>query len=245
MRRNSGTELIVQAITGLFITFSVISCWRTPFLAFILLGLCLAGQLAFWREPADGAMMCFAAILGAPSEIIMVHNQVWTYHAPGLVFGVPAWLPLVWANLFCLFRRITLTVGSLIPGGSGSHIGQRLFFGFLALMIIAYFLITIFLIRKNIAFVFTVFLIPVVIFRHGEYERLLFIISAILGTLGEYMMMQLGFWHYHFPLLKSIGLPLSLPLAWGLSGVIISTLAGYWNREEIRVTGIFRTKKLF
>ena len=46
------------------------------------------------------------------------------------------------------------------------------------------------------------------------------------------MCMKLGFWHYHYPLIKSIGLPLSLPLAWGLSSVIIGRIAMMWEKDK-------------
>ena len=80
-------------------------------------------------------------------------------------------------------------------------------------------------IAKKFAITFSLFMVVMAIFRHSRKDVLLFIVGAILGTAGEYLCMQLGFWHYHKPTLKAIGLPLSLPLAWGLSSVIIVTLA--------------------
>jgi hypothetical protein len=41
--------------------------------------------------------------------------------------------------------------------------------------------------------------------------------------------MQLGFWQYHYPYFKSVGLPLSLTMAWGLSAVMIGRLAMIWE----------------
>ena len=66
----------------------------------------------------------------------------------------------------------------------------------------------------------TIIMIPVAILWHGERDIMIFFIGAILGTTGEYICMKLGFWYYHFPFFRSFGLPVSLPLAWGLSAVI-------------------------
>jgi hypothetical protein len=58
---------------------------------------------------------------------------------------------------------------------------------------------------------------------------LIFVIGGALGTLGEYICMKLGFWQYHYPFFMAIGLPLSLPLAWGLSAVIVARIARIWE----------------
>ena len=78
---------------------------------------------------------------------------------------------------------------------------------------------------EKYAVAFSLFMIPAIIFWHSQQNILLFITGALLGTFGEYLCMKLGFWHYHTPFFKSIGLPISLPLAWGLSSVIIGNLA--------------------
>ena len=73
-----------------------------------------------------------------------------------------------------------------------------------------------------------------IIFWNKERDILLFIIGGILGTFGEYLCMQLGFWHYHFPHFKSIDLPISLPMAWGLSGIMIGRIAKIWETAPPR-----------
>jgi hypothetical protein len=164
--------------------------------------------------------------------MLCVRLGVWTYHAPGLVFGIPVWIPLAWAFLFCLFRRISLSIHSVRRRiwRNREMLSVKILFGVLCGVIVVYYLITVSLIMRTIAIVYTAFMIPAVIFWHGERDILIFIIGGILGTVGEYICMKLGFWHYHYPLLRSIGLPISLPLAWGLSSVITGRVAKIWEK---------------
>ncbi len=210
----------------------VVIWWRKPVWLSLLLGGGLLVQLWFWREKADVAMMAAAALLGTPSEMLCVRLGVWTYHAPGLVFGIPVWIPLVWAFLFCLFRRISLSIHSVRwrIWRNREMLSVKILFGILCGVIVVYYLITVSLIMRTIAIVYTAFMIPAVIFWHGERDILIFLIGAVLGTLGEYICMKLGFWHYHYPVFRSIGLPISLPLAWGLSSVITGRIAGIWEK---------------
>jgi len=234
MRGRLGVELFFEAFIGIYVLAVVVICWRTPVWLSLLLGGCLGIQLWFWREKADAATMIAAALLGTSSEMLCVRLGVWTYSAPGVVFGLPVWIPLVWASLFCLFRRMSITIASLAhriwPDEKAS--ARRIFFGILGGLIVVYYLITASIIRRLIAAVYTVFMIPAVIFWRRERDILIFVISGVLGTLGEYICMKLGFWQYHYPFLRSIGVPISLILAWGLSGVIIGRIAGIWEKGE-------------
>lgn len=234
MRRDLSVEFILETLVGLYVVGVVVLCWRRPLLATLLLGGGLAIQVWLWREKADAAMMVAAALLGTPSEILCVRLGVWSYHAPGLVFGIPVWLPLVWASLLCLFRRISLSIHSVIlhtwPGRN--PVARKLLFGVLGGVILSYYLVTVSVIIRTIALAYTVFMIPAVIFWHGGRDILIFCIGATLGTIGEYICIKLGFWHYHYPFFMAIKVPISLPLAWGLSSVITGRIAGIWDKGK-------------
>ena len=227
-------EFIFELFACIYIAAVVVLFWNKPFAATLLLAAGAAGQFAFFRTRADLAMMVAAALIGTPAEMLCVKEGVWTYIAPGLVLGVPVWLPLVWANLFGLFRRISFSIMKVLPQGSpgDTKIAAKIFFICLSLVIIIYYVISMFLIRKSIAIIFSVFMVPAVFFWHEKRDILIFVIGGILGTLGEYMCMKLGFWHYHYPYFKSIGLPVSLPLAWGLSAVTIGRIARNWESSK-------------
>lgn len=239
MRRNLSVEFMFEAFVGIYVVSVVVLCWRRPLWASLLLAGGLVIQLWLWREKADAAMMVAATLLGTPSEILCVKFGIWSYHAPGLVFGIPVWIPFVWASLLCLFRRISLSIYSLTwrVWPSSKMVARKVFLGMLGGVIVVYYLATIAVIMRTIAIAYTIFMIPAVIFWHGGRDILIFFVGAALGTLGEYICIKLGFWHYHYPVFMSIGIPLSLPLAWGLSSVITGRIAGIWEkRKELQMS---------
>jgi len=233
LNRPLAKELVFEFLTGLYLLAVVVLCWRHPALTTALLVVGAGIQLWFWREKADVAMMVAAAVLGTPSEMVSVKLNVWTYYAPGLVFGIPVWIPLVWANLFCLYRRASLTGLALArekwPKDGFPSIRDCSWV--LGVVVLLYAFVTLAVIRRAIAIVYGVFMIPTLLCWHKERDILIFCIGAVLGTVGEYLCMRLGFWVYHYPYFESIGLPISLPLAWGLSAIITSRIASLWERR--------------
>ena len=229
-------ELFFEAFTGIYILIVVAVFWQKPLWTSLLLAGGLAMQLLFWREKADLAAMVAAALLGTPSEIVCVKTGVWTYHAPGMVLGIPVWIPLVWALLFCLFRRGSFTIlaitGRIWP--DPHMLVRKVLFRGLGGFIVIYALVTLYIIKKTIAAVYAAFLVPALIFWREEKDIVIFIIGGAFGTAGEYTCMKLGFWQYHYPFLRSIGVPISLPLAWGLSAVIIGRIAGIWDGMPLK-----------
>jgi hypothetical protein len=227
-------DFLYESVAAVYLIAVVVLLWK----AALATSLFLAAGIVFWllkfKNKADAAAMVAAAVLGTPSEILCVKYGVWTYEAPGLVLGVPIWLPLIWASLFCLFRRLTRTLlkvaDQLWP--APYRLPRRLCFALLAALILAYYITISLAIYRHIAIVYTVIMLIAVFFWRAERDILIFIIGGILGTFGEYVCMRLGFWHYHFPYLKSIGLPISLPMAWGLSAVIIGRIASIWENKR-------------
>lgn len=224
-------EFVFEIFTGLYVIATVLICWKIPALAIILLTLGLGMQFFFWREKADVVMMIGAAFLGTPSEMLCVKLGVWSYHAPGLFLGIPVWIPLVWAYLFCFLRRLSITIHSAIQRiwKTSDTFALKLIYGILSGLIIIYYIITVSLVKKQFAIIYSLFMITAMIFWHRQKDILIFVIGGVIGTFGEFICMKLGFWNYHYPYLRSIGLPLSLPLAWGLSSVIIGNIARIWE----------------
>ena len=235
MRRSIGQEFLFEIMTSFYLVGVVVFFWRTPFWASLLLVFGLGIQLRFWGEKGDAATMAAAALLGTPSEIICVKYGIWSYEAPGLFLGIPVWIPLIWASLFCLFRRISITIHGVVQRiwPDSRTAWSRIFLGVLGAVILVYYVLVAFTIMQTIAAVYSFFMLLAVIFWHKGRDILIFIVAGILGTFGEYICMKLGFWEYHFPFFRSIGLPISLPMAWGLSGVMIGRIARIWGTQEI------------
>lgn len=234
MRKNLGLQFAYEIFAGLYLVSVVVFFWRYPFATGLLLGVGLGIWLWRWGDKADAAAMLAAALLGTPSEIVCVKYGVWTYRAPGLIMGIPLWIPLIWASLFCLFRRTSMTFHAI------SHriwLGQtptsrKIAFGFLAALIAAYYLLVAVTIIRSIAVVYTIFTLVAVIFWHEERDIIIFIVGGVIGTVGEYICMDLGFWQYLYPYFRDTGLPISLPMAWGLSAVIVARIAGILETDR-------------
>jgi len=227
----SQISIWIEILAGMYLTVVVVFFWRYPALTALLLGVGIVFWLWRYRNRADAAAMVWAALLGTPSEMLCVKYGVWTYKAPGLILGIPVWIPLIWASLFCLFRRITLTLIHLAERQwpEPKALPKKILFGFLSACILAYYVVVVFSIARFIAVVYSIFVLAGIIFWRRERDILIFIVGAILGTFGEYICMQLGFWQYQYPYFKSIGMPISLPMAWGLSAVMIGRLAQIWE----------------
>ena len=216
MQPKIAIELIVEIVAGVYLTAVVVFLWEHPVTATLLLAVGIGLWVLKYRNKADVVVMLAAALLGTPSEMICVKYGVWTYHAPGLILGVPVWIPLIWASLFCLFRRITLSFTAIadIIWPVTAATSRKIVFGFLIGVILVYYLAVFATITRSIAMVYTV---------------IIFIVGATLGTIGEAICMKVGFWHYHSPYFKAVGMPISLPMAWGLSAVIIGRIAKNWE----------------
>jgi len=212
---------------GLSVCFSVLLLWNYPdYLTFILVSAIFI-QVYYHRTMQDIVMMVSAALIGTPSEILCVKTGIWTYYGPDLVYGIPYWIPLIWGFLFCFFRRFTLTLFTLfdmIPHVNTKTI-SLVFYISLRILISTYLIYTFIHISRHIAYVYTLFFIILVLWRHSRFDVIIFLAGGFFGTLGEYLCMKQGYWIYHTPFFKSIGLPISLPIAWGLSAVLTGKIA--------------------
>ncbi len=227
-------SIAIEILAGLFLVLTVVLFWRQPILATILLSTGIALWLCYYRNRADAAAMLWAALLGTPSEMLCVYKGVWAYQAPGVILGIPVWIPLIWASLFCLFRRIVLTLLDLVNRRwpDPNTLSRRILFNALEAIIIVYFIWVAFSIARSIALVYAIIILIAAFFWRQERDVLIFLVGGFLGTLGEFICMQLGFWQYHYPYFKSMGLPLSLTMAWGLSAVMIGRLAMRWETKS-------------
>ena len=58
---------------------------------------------------------------------------------------------------------------------------------------------------------------------HNKYDRILFVLGALGGSLGEISAVNLGIWSYTNPFL--LGIPLWLPFIWGETIVVAKKAA--------------------
>jgi len=232
--RDLWIEFGFEAVSSLYVLAVVALCWSRPGWLSLLLAAGLCAQISFWRTKADAATMMVAALLGAPSEILCVKTGVWTYYAPGLIFGIPIWIPLVWAYLLCLFRRLSISINSFTLGvwpTDNSRMRKHVY-RTAAGLVLVYCLVALAVIRKSIAVAYAIPMILAIIFWHAETDIIIFLVGAAIGTLGEGIFVKLGFWQYHYPFFQSLGIPISLPLAWGISSVVVGRIASMFAEKE-------------
>ena len=58
---------------------------------------------------------------------------------------------------------------------------------------------------------------------HSRSEVAYFGLAALLGPLGEFVAVSFGAWEYSLPWVK---IPIWLPLAWGIAGLILNKIVG-------------------
>ena len=59
-------------------------------------------------------------------------------------------------------------------------------------------------------------------FRHTREDLYFYFIALIVGPFGETIAIKLGAWYYAQP--EFFGIPLWLPVLWGLSGIVLKNL---------------------
>jgi len=215
---------------GLYILAVVPLLWQHSLLVTILLSGGSISSLLYCRGKERLIAFIIAAILGPFAEYISVIKGVWEYKIPS-PFILPLWLPLVWGYLVILFRELSLFLDQKILTFPQKKIEKTIHW-LLGISALAYCIWTLLAIHWGIALVYAVFVVMGLFFWRSKKDILTFWIGGILGTLGEYLCMKRGMWDYTFPYFRSIGLPLSLPLAWGVMTLFVSRIGEFWTKER-------------
>ncbi|GEM_PF-5034834 len=190
-------------------------------LFFILLGL-LIGILRLCNTSFYRRLAIFAFLFGSIGEWLCCRVNLWVYANPTWQ-GLPVWLPLIWPILMLSFWQLSLIVDKLFQ----NHLRIALLMQAVGWLLIVVYSIFCFLnIDKAIASVYLIFSLGFLIWGRSRQFLLYFLISAIGGAFGEIICMRFDVWYYTHPFFLKLGIPLSLPLAWGLSAVTIALLAG-------------------
>lgn len=219
-------QALFGALTGASLFAAVVWSWHQPALTTLALTLVLIAQLQYHPHPRDRHAMLAAALLGTPAEAVSVHLGEWTYHAPGLILGLPIWIPLIWANLFALYRRLTRLLLAVLPARTEFRVP---YVRILTILIALYAFLTLALMDKMplVHLLYAGFLIIMAGYWREEADLSIFVIGSLLGTLGEFTCVQLGYWHYYNPYFNALGIDITLAMDWGLSAVIIHRIASF------------------
>ena len=169
-------------------------------------------------------LAALATLFGAGGELLCTAPGInlWVYEHPSF-WNIPAWLPLIWPILLITFTDLATFVHQQIA----THLSGKVYWLIVHLgqaLAVAYSLYTFVRIQWVIASVFLAFFVLLVLYARQPDRIVLFWVAAVGGSIGEYICIQSGVWHYTRPFFAEFGVPLSLPLAWGLSANIILLL---------------------
>ncbi len=171
-------------------------------------------------------LVIFSSLFGVAGEILCCHYGLWVYNNSS-VWGIPMWLPMVWPILLMTFSE----VAGFLNDACERLLKPKVYVILIHILrgtILVYAFFTFIFIHKVIASVFAVFLALMLIFsRNRPYYVVLFLMAGSGGALGETICIANGVWYYKAFMFAVMGItiPLSLPLAWGLSANIIYLLS--------------------
>lgn len=172
-----------------------------------------ANSTTYWMVP-------IAMVVSVIGDLLAYHFKAWSYANPTFAIGTPIWLPMGWAIMLILFDDLAETIFEWMKAKMSPRT-LSIIINILRGLILVYAWIALHSINKTYALLFLLLAIPVFIFIRGPYNVILFIVAAVHGTAFEYFCIQNGAWKYTYPYFDKYGIPISLPLGWGLIGNII------------------------
>ncbi|MBI4179111.1 hypothetical protein HY522_06800 [bacterium] len=207
----------------------VLSRWQWACAAALLAG--LAAILAWEKNRREYFLriMLVAGLLGSIGEWVCVHKfDLWRYHFPVFKWGLPVWIGFVWAYLFSVYILIAEPFAS---GWSRLPENLRRLLGVTFGVTFFLFLHEVFdRIGIYISYYYILFLGAGLVLWRTPLDIFTLIVAGLGGTFGEYLAIQNGLWHYTQPAFTGTGMPISLPLAWGLAGVYVRNAAlRFWQ----------------
>ncbi|MBI9076009.1 MAG: hypothetical protein JEZ02_11400 [Desulfatibacillum sp.] len=199
-------------------------CWLFPHNAALALtsGALFFVTVAYRPSRFKFSLALYAILLGTLGEYLCCRSNLWVYKYP-TAFNLPMWIPFIWPMLVINLWEVSTYILELLDKcPKALRVGLLVFWG---AVILAYVAFTSFYLKNMIAWILLGFFLIVVAFSRKPINIWLFVAVAAGGFFGEYVCVQHDVWYYTRPVLKSIGMPLSLPMAWGVSGNIVWLLA--------------------
>ncbi|MEW5734489.1 MAG: hypothetical protein AB1921_06520, partial [Thermodesulfobacteriota bacterium] len=160
----------------------------------------------------------FAALLGIFGEWLCTLVRYWVYANPSFA-RLPLWLPLAWMLSMTSFLEMATWLDKVLER-QGPNLKKAVVFALQA-VILAYLSYTVWVLHNVVAWITLAFFAVAAPFLRKPLHTVLFVLAGPLGFLAEYKLVQAGVWHYTRPWLGVLGMPLSLPLAWGLAANLI------------------------
>lgn len=217
-------RLLIPLSIDLAALVAICTLYENNALLAVIMGALLILALAHRFSRFKLILAAWAGFFGTLGEIVCCTPAVrlWIYKNPTFL-GLPGWLPMVWPILMLTFTEMADYLHDVAEHRFTPKTRTALTYAAIGLMV-SYAGFAFFHIHKVIAGVFLIFLILMLMVSRDLKRMLLFWVAALGGSVGEYICIQNGVWIYTRPFFRAFGIPLSLPLAWGLSANIIVML---------------------
>jgi len=220
----------------IIIIISICTLYKLNWVLFLLS--CILFILVFLYRPSRFKliMALITILLEMPMNYLYLRYDLWRYKNPNEFIDMPIWDPILLSIVFIAFGEISACLHQKLSKIL-SRRGYHILLGFLAVLILSYAAFTI----LNISFVYSIWaligLIPVLLFAHRPFNIIFFWVSAIIGTIGEIIIIKYDIWYYTRPYFPSLGIPLSLTLAYGMAPNFFWILTMLFTKSWKKETG--------
>lgn len=220
-------------LCGVYCLAAILLCWRWTWVLFVLLAvasvLLMRNQLT-WRNVV---LWCVATIGGLYGEYILAGRyRIWVYAQPDW-HGLPAWLFWVYGTVLLVTVRLgEWAHGRFTRALMHRPVVRKLLLSAGVAVTLGYMVMTLRVIAPVYAQFYMGMALIVLVSLPGGRDLFVFWITALLGLLGEVSCISAGVWRYDHPFFARWGIPISLPLAWGLVAVLmyrLSVLVTCWK----------------
>lgn len=227
-------RLAVLGALSLYVIGAVLVASKWQWVCAFLLLAGWAGIL-FWEKDRAWDVLkiiLVAAVLGMAGEWLCVHKfHLWEYHFPVFKYGLPVWIGLVWGYLYAVY----ILIAEVFERGwqrFGEPVKHFLSIAFGVAFFL--FLREVYMrIDVYISYYYILFLAVGLTLWRTPMDCFTLIVAGAGGTIGEYLAIQNGLWSYTSPAFPATGMPISLPLAWGLAAVFVRNAAIHFRHAVL------------
>jgi len=214
-------ELIRIFVFSAFCLAFILILWDRPSILTGVIIALSAALLVAWHRLSDIFVYIAAVGIGLVADWYCA-GSIYRYGS-GNVMDVPSWMPFSWGVIFLLFYRATALVSPLLRDEAWGRLlpVKRVLVAGIKLFILAYFWLSISIIDRYLAATAASLMALTAYFWRSDADLIIFLIAGLAGTVGEILAIRLGIWTYSIYFYKSLHLPVSIPILWGLAGVLV------------------------
>ncbi len=214
-------ELVRLFVFSAFCLALILILWDRPVILTGGLIVLSAALLIAWHRLSDIFVYIAAVGIGLVADWYCA-GSIYQYGS-GNVLQVPSWMPFSWGVIFLLFHRTTRLVAPRVRDEAWGRLlpVKRVIVAGIKIFILAYFWLSISIIDRNLAATAATLMVLTAYFWRSDADLIIFLIAGLAGTVGEILAIRLGIWTYSIYYYKPLHLPVSIPILWGLAGVLV------------------------